>query len=332
MREMAAKPGALEGQFGGPNGSAFSDQVRGASGISVPSRPSYGTPVNWGAEFVNHRRERASLLEVGTIPVSTLLSPTPIVDARQAHFVFELCPSPPASGGVFSYLKQTARINNAAVVPKGSLKPTSIYTLKRVDDAVDTIAHLSEPINVADLSDAPLLATFLNGELAFGLSKAIDKVLVDAILLAAFSTHGDVSLTGIRSAITTLQLLDLTPTAIAINPEDWEVVEAQALEAFAAGDAAGVNEAYARRLYSLPVVVSNSIDEGQCIVGDFAGSAAVYRTGGTVITIHDSAPREDGNGGYAADYQFNQVTFRCETRAKPAIGRPLGFVQLSSGS
>lgn len=46
----------------------------------------------------------------------------------------------------FTYLRQTVRTNNAAHVPIGDEKPTSVYTLDRVTGQAVTVAHLSEPI------------------------------------------------------------------------------------------------------------------------------------------------------------------------------------------
>jgi hypothetical protein len=323
---MANRPGAAEAAFGNVMLPGLVAVGRGGG------RASYSQPIRFGEEFVNYRSGRASLLEAGSVPVGTPLSPTPIADGRQAKFVYELVPGPDAPGGVFAYMRQTARVNNAAVVAPGRPKPTSVYTLERIDDRTQVIAHLSEPVNKTDLDDAPMLTQFLNKELSYGLSKGIDKVLLDAILLAVVSDHSGPALAPIRLAITELQAEDLVPDTIVMNPYDWMSVENAAMAAYAEGTSAtSLNDLYAHRLFGVPVMVTNSIAEGQCIVGDFAGSAAVYHTGGTLITIHDSAPREV-DGVTVADYALNQLVFRAETRVKAAILRPAGFIQLSTGS
>ena len=63
-------------------------------------------------------------------------------------------------------------------MPKGSRKPTSIYTVERVDDHTKTIAHLSQPVPRQDLDDAALLARFLDDELTYGLRLAVDAQIL----------------------------------------------------------------------------------------------------------------------------------------------------------
>ena len=78
----------------------------------------------------------------------------------------------------FAYMRQTVRTNNAAVVAAGALKPTSVYTVTRVENSLAVIAHLSEGIPRHWLIDTPSLEAFLAGELEFGLQQAVEaKVL-----------------------------------------------------------------------------------------------------------------------------------------------------------
>src|SRR5512135_1794912 len=91
-------------------------------------------------------------------------------------------------------------------------------------------------------------------------------------------------------------------------------------------------DALQHSLYGVPVMVTNSLEQGTALIGDFTNSCVIYRTGGASVTIHDSAPRSDGQGGYVADYRLNQVVFRAELRAEVAVLRPLAFRQVSSTS
>ena len=81
----------------------------------------------------------------------------------------------------------------------------------------------------------------------------------------------------------------------------------------------------ARRLYGVPVAVTNSIDVGSSLVGAFRDSERIYRTGAASITIHDSAPRTVGEAT-VADYAVNQLVLRAEMRAEVAPWRGSGFV------
>src|SRR5262249_5182559 len=73
----------------------------------------------------------------------------------------------------YAYLRQSVRTNNAAVVPEGSVKPTSVYTVVRVEDRLDVVAHLSEAIPRFWLADNQSLVQFLTNELEYGLSLAV---------------------------------------------------------------------------------------------------------------------------------------------------------------
>ena len=145
------------------------------------------------------------------------------------------------------------------------------------------------------------------------------------------ASGGTVTLATIRTAITGLQELNMAPTAVVLAPADWEDVEAEAVHAYAANANLSPNEALQSRLYGLPVQVSNSITTGTAIVGDFLGSAQLYRTGGASITVHDSQPRTVGEATVAA-FMTNEVTFRAEMRAEIAVTRPEGFAIVGAAS
>lgn len=86
-----------------------------------------------------------------------------------------------------------------------------------------------------------------------------------------------------------------------------------------------------RRLYGVPVMVSTSAEATEILVGDFAGSARIFRTGGASITIHDSQPRTV-EAAQIADYALNQLVLRAEFRAEVAVWRPAGFRRVSEAS
>ena len=89
-------------------------------------------------------------------------------------------------------------------------------------------------------------------------------------------------------------------------------------------------DATRRSLYGVQVVVSTTLHSA-IIVGDWSGSARLYRTGQAMLSLHDSQPRDVGGTTYA-DYQLNQVVARCELRAEAAIVRPAGFIAVGTGS
>jgi uncharacterized protein (UPF0264 family) len=74
----------------------------------------------------------------------------------------------------FSYLRQTVRTNNAAVVAEGAVKPTSVYTVVKVPNSLVVVAHLSEGIPRFWLIDQVSLETFVDNEMNFGLQLAVE--------------------------------------------------------------------------------------------------------------------------------------------------------------
>ena len=94
-------------------------------------------------------------------PPTSLLSVLPVI----------VQPSPQ-----FAYLRQSVRTNNAAVVAEGAVKPTSVYTVVRIEDQLDVVAHLSEPLPRMWVADSPAIASFLGSELSHGLALAVEAM------------------------------------------------------------------------------------------------------------------------------------------------------------
>ncbi len=330
-----APEAALEAAFrfagkGAPIGKTRQADPHGGSGLSLSGRPSRN-PDGLGARFIEARTGPMSgfksLLDVGSTAVPMDIRPDPIADPRRAKFVYQLLGQELAPYGVFSYLSQTVRTNNAAVVARGARKPTSVYTLTRTDDRLRVIAHLSEPIDRFDVEDAPLLQQFLESEMSYGLDVATDGVVVTAILAGATDAGTTVNLAAIRGAITTLEAADLEPNAIVLSPSDWATVEAEALAAFAANSNLGPNDAFQRRLYGIPVTVTTSIVTGKALIGDF-GSALLYVDDkGIRIDVSSATPRTI-DAATVSDFELNQLVFRAEKRAAVAVTRPTAFVKL----
>jgi hypothetical protein len=46
----------------------------------------------------------------------------------------------------YAHLRQTTRSNNADVVAEGAVKPTSVYSVTRIENSLVAVAHLSEAV------------------------------------------------------------------------------------------------------------------------------------------------------------------------------------------
>ncbi|MDZ7884938.1 MAG: phage major capsid protein [Mycobacterium sp.] len=128
------------------------------------------------------------------VVVGTEFQPNPIALGKIATTFLDLLPITQRDRN-YDYLRQKTRTNNAAKVAEGALKPTSVYELERIENSLEVVAHLSEPIPRYWLVDNGSLEDFIATELEYGLMHAIElEVLADinatsGIQLQAFSTN-----------------------------------------------------------------------------------------------------------------------------------------------
>ncbi len=224
----------------------------------------------------------------------------------------------------FSYLRQTTRQNNAAVVAAGALKPTNVYTVTKIEDSLEVIAHLSEGIPRHWLIDNASLEASLRNELEYGLRAAIQaKVLTDingtsGIQTQAYATN---LLATLRKGITKLEQAGYVARArFVLTPADWEGVEL-ALSSVAAVEHLSLPyDPTTRRLFGVPVTTSNTQAAG---VGHVLATDAV-----ALDTDTRGVDAQLSENATADSFGRNLVFARCETRAATNVYSPLGVVSL----
>jgi HK97 family phage major capsid protein len=325
----------------GPDGALSGMPPFGGAGGTDPSGAR-----SWriGAGVVSAFEQRgirygAELTSSGSVPVSVPIRREPVALARQARFVADLIPEKEAIGGRFSYWKQGTRTNNAGPVVRGAKKPTSVIGGSKVNDEVEVIATLSEPVYRFDLEDAELLRRFLDVELEYLLRVALDHQILsgdntgaefNGILEQAATADGGATLLEItRGAVTTLEEAEIVPGAFVFSPATWEAIEVEAQTTFAASPALSPINAIERRLHGIPVVTSNGLPANTGVLGDFAGAAELYRTGPIRIDWSEGVydPTFDENAGATA-FERNMLVFRAEMRAMLAVLDPTAFLAL----
>jgi hypothetical protein len=192
----------------------------------------------WGDAVVKASSGPHGFKQLIPAGATTVAVPAPaLVElSRPVRSLLQLIPRE-RTNGVFGYLRQTGRTNNAAPVAVGALKPTSVYTTELVEDRARTIAHLSEPIPRQYLADAAMLRQWVESEMRYGLEAALKAQVLNGTgvgenLLGILNTAGvqaqawDTNLlVTTRRAVTKLETVDLTGTGWALNPTDWERVE-----------------------------------------------------------------------------------------------------------
>ncbi|GEK03508.1 phage major capsid protein [Streptomyces sp. 1-11] len=284
------------------------------------------------------------LLANGTVAVNVPITPEPVRMDVPVLSLRQLLPNVQNTTGRFAYLRQTARNNNAAVVAPGAKKPTSTYSLDRVDDRVRTIAHLSEPIAKQDLDDVSMLRTFIDQEMRLGLDLALENEIlngsgsgehftgltnVSGAQVQAFATN---VLTTTRKAVTKLERYGyLSGAGFVMTPEDWETIEllADANGQFYYGGPQTVVNPASRRLWGVPVVVSDAATDGSALLADFSQTRLQVRQDGVLDwseNVYD--PNALGTGSGATDFERNMLRFRFEGRFGLEILRPSAIVKI----
>jgi HK97 family phage major capsid protein len=281
-----------------------------------------------------------ALVAGGAVTAPPAFDPSVHALGTPGRFVRSAIPNgDPADGTTFTYLAQTTRTVNAAPVDPGGVKPTSVFTVTRVDDTFRTIAHLSEAINRADLDDSAALRQFLESELRLGLLLEVDAQILHGDSTgtpAGYSGLANLSgvqdqpfvtdvLTTARKAITLVEVNGLaTPSAILLHPNDWEVFE---LSKSTGGSeefhlpTAPVNRA-AATIWGVAVISSVSVVQGTGWVGDFARQSR-YREREQTRVDWSEATYDAGEA--ATDFERNLIRFRAESRGGIEWFRPAAF-------
>lgn len=261
-----------------------------------------------------------ALAPSGSAAVGQEFRPDPVALGKPAHSLLDVLPVTPHDTAEFSYLRQTLRTNNAAVVPDYQLKPTSVYSVERIEDRLDVIAHLSEPVPRHWFIDNEALTGFLANELDYGLRVAVEaKVLADINATSGLQTvvYATSPLVTIRKSLTKLETAGYTPGYILLDPVDWEAIELL-LASSGATDVQGIPyDPAARRLFGVPVVVS---------VAQAAGVGHTVAAGAVALDTGSEGTGVQWSESHADDFGKNLVRARCEGRYATSVYAPLGVV------
>lgn len=236
------------------------------------------------------------------------------------------------SSSVIEYVRQTALTNNAAVVAETTAKPESNLTFDLVTTAVATLAHWVKASKQI-LADAPMLESFINGQLEYGLKLKEEAQLllgsgvggnlngiytqatayVEPIALGRAATRIDI----LRLAMLQATLNEFPPTGIVLHPSDWAAIElmqdSQLRYLFSNPQAlAGPN------MWGLPIVDTQAMAVDTFLVGAFRPCAQIFDRQELIALVST----ED-----ADNFTKNMVTILLEERLGLAVYRPTAFIK-----
>lgn len=252
-------------------------------------------------------------------------------DPRNAFSLYaavQHAPAGDANGG--SYLRQTARTNNAGTVKNGDLKPISQFTLTPQKWRAATVAHLSEPMQRQWFEDFTNLEAFVSSEMAYGLDQAVADMILNGgtdedgetftgilntsgIGQTAYATS---PLRTIRKAITDLQVTGAVPTSITLHPTAWETIESSLTTEGAYILDGAPQSAVTPQLFGLPVILSTGIGADEAIIGDL-NSVVIYDKGNVMHAWSEAGQHNAGTAEAPQNvdlFRANQLVWRTEIR------------------
>lgn len=280
----------------------------------------------------------AKALTSGSIDVPSIIQ-EPVEILGRPTSILDLVPKPRnterGNGNAFSYLRQTARTNNAAAVADNATKPTSVYSFGDVEDTFRVYAHLSEKFPRRYLDDYNGLIEILQDQMGAGLMEALEDDILAGAAQPSTGFTGVLNTSGIQTqafatdVLTTLstaryKLINSSqrPNAWVLNPTD-----VQGLELMRENGSTGplmFRNGLAdieKFLGEHPIVMSTLIPAGTALLGDWDTTSLIVR--------EDDHLDVDTSG---EKFEKNQVQFRLEGRYGFTVGRPLSFVKATLSS
>jgi hypothetical protein len=279
--------------------------------------------------------ETKSLATGSSAVVGQEFLPSPVIQGQPALSLLDVLPVRPHSSPEFAYLRQTTRTNNAAVWASG-VKPTSLYSVTRIESSLSVIAHLSEPINVYWVADNDTLAGFIQSEMIYGLqSKVQGQILTDIAGTSGIDTQAFATniATSFRKAASRLEKNGYRPSFFAMSVDDWESVELSFTNSTTAIERSNLPfDAASRRLYGVPVVVVPALADGggfavaeNAVALDTDSLGIQSKWSDTAVTVTSAS------AGYS-DFEVNAQRLRIEGRYATSVYQPLGVVAVDTAA
>ncbi len=229
------------------------------------------------------------------------------------------------------YVRENVFTNSAAPVAEGALKPESQLTFTKETANVKTIAHWIQASRQI-MDDAPMLESYVNGRLLFGLDLVeevqllngdgtgdnligVNKVATayDADLDAAGDTRAD----KIAHAIFQVTESEFEASGIILNPRDWHAI-ALLKDADGRYIFGGPAAFAARVMWGLPVVATKAQAQGTFTVGGFDLASQIWDRMDATIEISN----QDRD-----NFVKNMLTILCEERLAVTHYRPTAIIK-----
>lgn len=241
------------------------------------------------------------------------------------------------SSSSIQYPKETGFTNSAATHTEtgGTAKPQSEIKFDIATATVTTIAHWVQATRQI-LDDAPMLQSYIDGRLRYGLAYAeelqllngggtgtdLNGIYTQATAFTQAATLGTVTMTAtkvdvIRLAMLQAALAEFPPSGIVLHPLDWATIELLKTTdgGYLFANPQGSADA---RLWGLPVVATQAMAADKFLVGAFRLGAQIFDRQDARVEI---STEDDQN------FRKNLVTILAEERLALAVYRPEAFIK-----
>ena len=269
------------------------------------------TAMTTSAGYVQDDIRTGLVVETGTRPIRLL----------------DLMPNTPTDRDSPAWMEETTFTNNAAPVTEGAAKPESALAYTERTEPCQVIAT-TLPVTEQQLDVESMIMSMINNRLITQLNLSREDQILNGsgtppALTGYLNKSGiqtqakgaDPSPSAIHKAMTKVRWTGYAePTAIVINPSDWEDIrllqDATGNYVWGAPSVAGTMS-----IFGLPIVVTNLIAAGTALVGDFRMYSELFNRWGVRVEV-----------GYVNDdFAKNRRTLRVESRDCLAIYRAAAF-------
>lgn len=290
----------------------------------------------WKGSFAVNLQAAAITTEPGSAGalVEPMRVPGIVVAPNQRLFIRDLITAGRTQSGDVEFAREVGYTNNAAPVRENpsNPKPESGITFELDTAKVATIAHWI-PASRQVIDDAPMLASYIDGRLRYGLKLKEELQLLkgsgvglnihgvmpqaSAYVNPGVNVQAETMIDRLRLALLQAELAEYYADGIVLSPIDWAAIELTKDSTnnylFAAPQRMST-----AGLWSRPIVPTQAMDQGDFLVGAWSQGAQIW-------------DREDVNVRVSYEdrdnFVKNMVTILCEERLALTVYRPEAFVK-----
>lgn len=235
------------------------------------------------------------------------------------------------TSNAIEYVRENVFTNSAAPVAEGALKPESQLTFTKETANVKTIAHWIQASRQI-MDDAPMLESYVNGRLLFGLDLTEEGQLLNGdgtgdnliglnTVATAYATSlnatGDTRADQIAHAIFQVSESEFEASGLILNPRDWHAI-ALLKDADGRYIFGGPAAFAAKVMWGLPVVATKAQAQGTFTVGGFDLASQIWDRMDATIEISN----QDRD-----NFVKNMLTILCEERLAVTHYRPTAIIK-----